>query len=384
MTDRLVFLHGFTQTHHHWQPCAHLIAARLPEHPDLAFLDLPGHGLGSDDHRSIEAVADEIPHLGGTGTYIGYSMGGRHLLAAAVRRPPEIERLVVIGAHAGLTDPDDRAARVAEDEARARRVDLVGTDEAGSFRSTLSRNLKWMAEPAMREHLQHSDFSLRRIVQQNGSVYVVLPPDLIGDFRNWLRVIVRVALSAKIAQGDNQPGPQTLFLLDEFPILGRMKSIEESAGYMRSYGIKLVPMIQNIGQVCDLYAKNWETFLGNAAAVIAWGLNDQESEEYISSRLGKVMVWETSHGINSGTSGHMLHASNSSGHSSTTALRERPVMFASDVHALGARETGRAFVVPASGRPFMVQRVPYMSLAAAAVYDSREHIAAWEINHNRE
>jgi 2-succinyl-6-hydroxy-2,4-cyclohexadiene-1-carboxylate synthase len=128
VTDRLVFLHGFTQTHHHWQPCAHLIAARLPWHPDLAFIDLPGHGLGAGDHRSIEAVADEIPRLGGDGTYIGYSMGGRHLLAAAVRRPTEIERLVVIGAHAGLIDPDDRAARVTDDEMRARRVEEVGAE----------------------------------------------------------------------------------------------------------------------------------------------------------------------------------------------------------------------------------------------------------------
>lgn len=128
MTDRLVFLHGFTQTHHHWHPCAHLIAARLPGYPDLAFLDLPGHGLAAGDRRSIEAVADEIARLGGTGTYIGYSMGGRHLLAAAVRRPAEIERLVVIGAHAGLTDPADRAARVAEDEVRARRVEEVGAE----------------------------------------------------------------------------------------------------------------------------------------------------------------------------------------------------------------------------------------------------------------
>jgi 2-succinyl-6-hydroxy-2,4-cyclohexadiene-1-carboxylate synthase len=129
VTDRLVFLHGFTQTHHHWQPCAHLIAAQVPEHPTLAFLDLPGHGLSGSDHRSIEAVAEEIPRLGGSGTYIGYSMGGRHLLGAAVRRPTEIERLVVIGAHAGLTEPEDRAARVAEDEVRARRVEEVGVEQ---------------------------------------------------------------------------------------------------------------------------------------------------------------------------------------------------------------------------------------------------------------
>ena len=80
-----------------------------------------------------------------------------------------------------------------------------------------------------------------------------------------------------MALGVNQKGPQTLCLLDEFPALGRFKAIEESAGYMAGYGLKLVPIIQNIGQVKTLYDKNWETFLGNAGAIIAFGLNDKDS-----------------------------------------------------------------------------------------------------------
>jgi 2-succinyl-6-hydroxy-2,4-cyclohexadiene-1-carboxylate synthase len=127
-SERLVFLHGFTQTHHHWHRCAWALADRMPVRPRLAFVDLPGHGLAGADHRSIEEVADEIPRLGGAGTYVGYSMGGRHLLAAAVRRPVEIERIVVIGAHAGLTDAADRAARVEDDEQRARRVEEIGVE----------------------------------------------------------------------------------------------------------------------------------------------------------------------------------------------------------------------------------------------------------------
>lgn len=157
-------------------------------------------------------------------------------------------------------------------------INDVGTDEWGSFKSTLSRNLKWLAEPAMQEHLQAGDFSLSHAVQQGWSVFIVLPPELIADFKSWLRVLVRTALSAKIALGTNQSGPRTLFMLDEFPALGRIKAIEEAAGYMAGYGIKLVPIIQNIGQLQDSYAKNWETFLGNAGAIIAFGLNDHGSE----------------------------------------------------------------------------------------------------------
>lgn len=128
MADRLVFLHGFTQTHHHWHACAHRIAAQLAEPPTLALVDLPGHGLGSADRRSIDAVAPDLPGAGGRGTWIAYSMGGRFALAAAVTAPPQIEALVLVGATAGLELADDRAARVDEDERRARRIETAGVD----------------------------------------------------------------------------------------------------------------------------------------------------------------------------------------------------------------------------------------------------------------
>lgn len=265
-------------------------------------------------------------------------------------------------------------------EARGMLIDIVGNEEAGSFRTTLSRNLKWMSEPAMRAHLTGSGFSLRRAVQENASVYIVVPPDMIADFKSWLRILVRIAISAKIALGSRPAGPQSLFLLDEFPVLGRIKAIEESAGYMAGYGIKLVPVIQNIGQVQQLYDKNWETFLGNAGAIIAWGLNDGDSEEYVSRRMGRVMVWETARGINQGQSsqGAFSPTTTSSNTSESTALHERPVLRANEIHVLGARETGRAFVLPASGKPFIAERVPYMQLQGQGVYDSPEFISAWE------
>jgi pimeloyl-ACP methyl ester carboxylesterase len=60
MTDRLVFLHGFTQTHHHWHACAHLLAHRLPNVPTLGFVDLPGHGLSGADRTPID-LAGSVP-----------------------------------------------------------------------------------------------------------------------------------------------------------------------------------------------------------------------------------------------------------------------------------------------------------------------------------
>ena len=93
-TDRLVFLHGFTQTHHHWHAVAHTIAQALDRSPVLTFVDLPGHGLAAADRTPIADAGDPLATLAGRGTYVGYSMGGRFALVAAVARPDLVERRV--------------------------------------------------------------------------------------------------------------------------------------------------------------------------------------------------------------------------------------------------------------------------------------------------
>ena len=266
--------------------------------------------------------------------------------------------------------PDDGHAA----EAASVIGEVLGSDEAGSYRTTLSRNLKWLADPQMKRHLKHTGFSLWQAVQEGWSVFLVLKPDDIDDFKNWLRMNVQLSLSAKMAIGTNQKGLQTLFFLDEFPILGRFKEIEKTAGYIRGYGVKLVPIIQNIGQIQDLYSKNWETFMDNAAALIGWGFNGLATEQYFSDRLGKVLVEETTQSTNHGVSG----LSGSLGNSQSTGMRERQVRFSNDVHAQGERETMRAFVIPASGKAFTIERVPYMALKKHKIYDSPEHILKWE------
>jgi 2-succinyl-6-hydroxy-2,4-cyclohexadiene-1-carboxylate synthase len=125
---RLVFLHGFTQSHHHWHECAHMIGEHLGDQPTLAFVDLPGHGLSANDRLSVEQAAAELVALAGPATYIGYSMGARHALAAACAGAPEIEQLVLIGGTPGIADATERAARVADDEARASRIEEIGSE----------------------------------------------------------------------------------------------------------------------------------------------------------------------------------------------------------------------------------------------------------------
>ena len=257
-------------------------------------------------------------------------------------------------------------------------IDDAGDEEAGSFSTTLSRQLTFLSDPRMQSHLVNEGFSLAEAVRKNASVYLCVPPSQIDRLKRWLRTLIRVALDAKMF-GPKHVGQQTLFLLDEFPALGKMAEIEGSAAYMAGYGIKLVPVIQNIGQVKQIYNKNWETFLGNAGGIIAWGLNDLESEKYIADRLGNLLTVETSVSTGENRQG-LAWRPTSRTVGTSTALHERPVRRPNEIHEEGARETKRAFIVPAKGDSFTVLRQDYFdrSVYSRDLYNSPDEIAAWE------
>jgi 2-succinyl-6-hydroxy-2,4-cyclohexadiene-1-carboxylate synthase len=125
---RGIFLHGFTQTHHHWHRCGSLIAERCG-FASSSYVDLPGHGLSTADRSDIVATARALPSLAGPGTYVGYSMGGRvALLAAAGDTAGLVERLVLIGATAGLPTEDEREERRRLDGERADRLLDLGVE----------------------------------------------------------------------------------------------------------------------------------------------------------------------------------------------------------------------------------------------------------------
>ncbi len=122
--DRLILLHGFTQNRQCWGPFAEDLAI---DH-ELVLVDAPGHGESHSILADLDLSAVLSGEAGGSGTYIGYSMGGRTALHLALARPDLVEALVLIGATGGLDSEEERTQRRQSDEQLATRIETIGVD----------------------------------------------------------------------------------------------------------------------------------------------------------------------------------------------------------------------------------------------------------------
>jgi len=131
----LMLLHGFTGCAQSWDHLKPALSARFA----MILPDLPGHGRTQvpDDparYRMERCVCDLIAILDAMGTerthLLGYSMGGRLALAAAIAHQDRIASLILESASPGLAGAAERQARAASDDALA---DLIERDGIEAF-----------------------------------------------------------------------------------------------------------------------------------------------------------------------------------------------------------------------------------------------------------
>ncbi len=128
-TGALILAHGFTQTARSWAPCIQLLTDRSVDPDSIRSVDMPGHGAATDARADLWKSADHLVSVGGPGNYIGYSMGGRVAMHAALSHPDEVEQLVLVGATPGIVDDTERRSRRAADELLADHIESVGVEQ---------------------------------------------------------------------------------------------------------------------------------------------------------------------------------------------------------------------------------------------------------------
>src|SRR6185295_6893318 len=86
------------------------------------------HGANTNGELDLRQAADMLTDMCGAGVYVGYSLGGRLCLHAAVAHANSVRGLALIGASPGVADEAERAARRAADDRMADHIIEIGVD----------------------------------------------------------------------------------------------------------------------------------------------------------------------------------------------------------------------------------------------------------------
>ncbi len=159
-------------------------------------------------------------------------------------------------------------------------------NEKGSVVSTARRHTAFLDFNAIQGVLSGHDFDLGALKTGKTTVYLCLPAMRMGTCNRWLRLFINLALAAMENPHVPPPEPPVLLCLDEFATLGHMQTIENAAGQIAGFGVKLWPIIQDLGQLETLYEKRWQTFMANAGILQFFGNSDLTTLKWISERLG--------------------------------------------------------------------------------------------------
>lgn len=160
-----------------------------------------------------------------------------------------------------------------------------------SYLSVLDEGgLSLWADPLVRDVTSASDFSLHELRRDPASIYIVVAPNDLVTLAPLVRLLFQQAVAiTQRAEPDKAKGEvfPVLFLLDEFVSLGRMDELAKAMTTLRSYGGRVMIVVQTLASLRDLYGRDGAgTFLANCRMQLFMAPADEETPDYISRAAG--------------------------------------------------------------------------------------------------
>lgn len=93
------------------------------------------------------------------------------------------------------------------------------------------------------------------------------------------------------------------FIMDEFANVSLPDDFDKILSVMRSRGVSVSIILQNLAQLKALFEKQWESIVGNCDEFLYLGGNEQSTHRYVSELLGKATIDTNSYGKTQGKSG---------------------------------------------------------------------------------
>lgn len=176
-----------------------------------------------------------------------------------------------------------------------------------SIQITLAARLEKFNLESLAAMTQTDELDLPSMGEKKVALFALIP-DNDSSF-NFLVSILYTQLfqqlfySADHVHGGSLPVP-VHFLMDEFANVSLPDDFDKILSVMRSRGVSVSIILQNLAQLKALFEKQWESIVGNCDEFLYLGGNEQSTHKYVSELLGKETIDTNTFGKSSGRSGN--------------------------------------------------------------------------------
>ena len=220
--------------------------------------------------------------------------------------------------------------------------------ERSGVKSNLTAALSLWANPNIDQATARSDFNLRALRRERATVYVGVGQDQLLTLAPLLNMFFQQAVSELTHSLPTHQEPhEVLFLIDEFPMLGAMPTLQKGLALLAGYKIRIVLITQGVGQLEEIYGSHaTEGILQNCALQVFFASNDDKTTTYVSQRLGSrtVQVRSRSQSQDWGSG------------SVSTSYIARPLLPPEEVRRLDPK---KAIIFKETTRPVLANKVRY-------------------------
>ncbi len=331
------------------QRIAGALIASVPTNTDPFWREAPRQILvGALLHGKYCRQWGSLPQV-----YQLFTVGGRKAIEDMSRAPHDPDLLL------GWEDSKGRkTATHPAVAAAAANILEMSPQTRSSVLATVSAALSIYADPVLAKSVSASDFSLREITRRKDraiTLYLCFEPDERDRLGPHLRVVVSQLAGAILERDASRRWPwpeRILLLLDEFPVLGAIREIEQGLAYFRAYGASYLVVVQYLGQLIQAFGPQ-EAVSPNCAVQVAFAPTDLATAERLSNLSGRQtieidQVSRSSGGLGSGRGNT----------SRQTVLSGRSLLDASEFRRL-ARD--QAVVFMPGLPPLVVRKKPYFA-----------------------
>ncbi|MDD3446973.1 MAG: type IV secretory system conjugative DNA transfer family protein, partial [Zavarzinia sp.] len=211
------------------------------------------------------------------------------------------------------------------------------------------------SDPRVAAKTSRSDFTIGDLVCSDApcSCYIQAPPSDADRLKPLTRLILSQVSKSLMAEIDRDARGRPkrhklLFLIDEFPTLGKLGFFETNLRVMAGYGIKAMLIVQSFKDIAAAYGQN-NTIVDNCHVIVAFATADSDTAARIATMTGKAVEYRESRSRSTG-----VFSRGSDSRSLSEVQRE--LLTPGEVRAL---DYGDQLIFVTGSPPFRTRKVRY-------------------------